>query len=427
MMSVDLKSDIFVIPALSENSIIYSPLRGCAFYANSEATKIVKEFIESGNLPKKDMGVGKYLYELSKIEVEEPQKVDLNVHCSDAMFILSQMCNMACSYCYAQEARAKEVLSIEKIKTVVDFVCSNNNCKTKTFMFIGGGEPLITWDVFEWSVNYIKRKTEEKGFFKKIKLTTNGTLLNEKRIAFLKENNITPGISFDILAEVQDEQRPFPDRKMSSFECVHKNMKSLISNGLIPRIRSTITSRNVELMPQMVEFVAREYPKVKFLHFEPVTDINDNNEKFYNIYITAFMKALHIAKENDIYLANSIIRSLNRIRRRFCCGEFCITPSSDIVSCHRISSSKDAYFDAFRYGMVTDKIEIKRELSTSTLKLFEKKSEHCLTCFAKWHCSGGCPMYRVTSTEKGMLAYCNFVKNMLASALGEMLNKASLS
>lgn len=424
-MSVELKSDIFIIPTLTENSIIYSPLRGAAFYANPKATQIVESFIESGFLPEKneEISVSNYLYKLSKIEVEEPPKKNIHAHYSYTMFILSQMCNMACSYCYAQEARAKEVLSTEKIKTVVDFVCSNTNGKTKTFSFIGGGEPLLTWNIFEWAVNYIKEETEKRGFLKKIKLTTNGTLLNEKRIAFLKENNITLGISFDILPKVQDEQRPFPDKRLSSFEYVHKNIKCLLSKGIVPRIRSTITSRNVELMPQMVEFVIKEYPQIKFLHFEPVTDVNDNTDAFFKTYVAFFMQALHIAQANNISLGNSIIHSLNKIKRRFCHGEFCVTPSSDIVSCHRVSSNKDAYFDVFRYGKISDKIEIEEKASNCTLKIFEKKTEHCPTCFAKWHCAGGCTMYRSTSTEKGMLAYCDFVRNMLACALEDKLNR----
>lgn len=422
-MIVELKSDIFIIPTLGETSIIYSPLRGAAFYANSEATRIVEEFIESGNLPKEDKetSVSGYLHKLSHIEVEEPQKEGIHSHSSDAMFILSQICNLACSYCYAQNSRSKEILSIEKIKTVVDSVCANTDQKSKSFSFIGGGEPLATWNVFEWSVNYIQKVTERNGFSRRIRLTTNGTLLNEERALFLRENNIVTSISFDILPAVQDTQRPFPDRRISSFEQVHNNIRMLLSNGLIPRIRSTITSRNVDLMPQMVEFVIEEYPEIKFLHFEPVTDVSDNSDDFYKAYLVSFMKAMQIAQEHGIYLNNSIIHSFKRIRTRFCHGEFCVTPSSNIVSCHRISSDRDVCFESLRYGKITDKVEIETESLNRALEIFEEKTERCSGCFAKWHCAGGCTMYRVTSTEKELLSYCAFVRNTLASFLDKKL------
>ena len=417
---VDLKSDIFIIPVLSKNSIIYSPLRGAAFYANSEATRIVKEFIDSGCLPRKDkeVSVSGYLHRLSQIKVEAPKQESIHSHSSDAIFILSQICNLACTYCYAQNSRSKETLSIEKINTVVDSVCANSNKKNKFFSFIGGGEPLATWDIFERSVNYIRKETEKNGFSARIKLTTNGTLLNREKVLFLKANNIVVSIS---LPMVQDIQRPFPDRRISSFEQVHSNIKMLLSSGLIPRIRSTITSKNVDLMPQMVEFVIKTYPEIKFLHFEPVTDINDNSDSFYKRYFVSFVKAMKIAQQYGIYLNNSIIHSFNRIRTRFCHGEFCVTPNSSIVSCHRISSDKDIYFKSFKYGKITDKIEIEGESLNSTLEMFEKKAVSCLDCCAKWHCAGGCTMYRITSTEKEMLSYCNLVRNMLAYFLARKL------
>jgi radical SAM protein with 4Fe4S-binding SPASM domain len=422
---VELKSDIFIIPTFNDISIIYSPLRGAAFYANSEATSIVREYLESGNISEESKGttVYDYLHKLSQIEVEEPKKEEIHSNSSNAMFILSQICNLECSYCYAQNSRSKEVLSIEKLKAVVDSVCANTDKKNKTFSFIGGGEPLVTWDVFEWSVNYIKKTTEKSGFSRRITLTTNGTLLNEERILFLKENRIQLSVSFDILPDVQNDQRPFPNKKTSSFERVHNNIKMLLSNGLVPRIRSTITNRNVKLMPQMVEFVIKYYPEIKFLHFEPVTDINENSDDFYKAYIASFMEAKQISKEHGVYLKNSITHSFKRIRTRFCNGELCITPSSDIVSCHRISSDREKCFESFKYGKVTNDIEIDTKSLNHVLEIFEEKSKHCSNCFAKWHCAGGCPMYRTISTEKEQLSYCTFVKDTLTSILDERLGR----
>lgn len=420
---VELRSDIFIIPTSNDISIIYAPLRGAAFYADSGATCIIKEYVERGNVSEesKDTTVYKYLHELSQLEVEKPKKEEIYNNSSGVMFILSQICNLKCSYCYSQNSRSKEILSMEKIKTVVDSVCANNIKKNKTFSFIGGGEPLTTWDVFKCSVNYINKSTEKSGISRRIGLTTNGTLLNKERILFLKENEIVISISFDILPDVQDNQRPFPNKKTSSFERVHNNIKMLLSNGLIPKIRSTITNNNVNLMTQMVEFVIKNYPEIKLLHLEPVTDITENSDDFYRAYIASFMKAKQISKEKGIYIKNSITHSFKRIRTRFCHGEFCVTPSSDIVSCHRISSDKEECFESFKYGKVINDIEIDAKSTNHVQEIFDEKSKHCSTCFAKWHCAGGCAMFRVLSTEKVQLSYCTFVKNTLKSVLEEKL------
>jgi len=425
---IELKSDIFVIPTPSENSIIYSPLRGAAFYANPEAVSVIREYLKSGIFPEKSKGttLQNYLYQLAQIEVEEPKKEELLTDSSSAIFILSQICNLECSYCYAQNSRSKEILSKEKIKSVVDFVCANTNEKNKSFSFIGGGEPLATWDIFKWSVDYIKRETEKDGLSSRIGLTTNGTLLNKERILFLKENKVVISISFDILPEIQNDQRPFPNKKINSFEKVHDNIKLLLANGLVPRIRSTITKRNVDLMPQMVEFVVKNYPEIKLLHFEPVTDIHENNEGFYKAYISSFAEAKQVSKEHGVSLKNSITHSSSRLRTRFCKGELCITPSSDIVSCHRISSDREDSFESFKFGKVTSDVEINAESLSRVLEISEKKSQYCSNCFAKWHCAGGCPMYRAISTEKELLSYCAFVKNTITSVLDEKLGSSKL-
>ena len=266
-----------------------------------------------------------------------------------------------------------------------------------------------------------KKTTEERGLSRNIRLTTNGTLLNKKRILFLKENKVAISISFEILPEIQNGQRAFPDRNTSSFEKVHNNIKMLFSYGLAPRIRSTITNKNVNLMPQMVEFVIKNYPEINYLHFEPVTDINENNDDFYKTYIESFIKAKQISREHGIYLTNSIMRSFKRIHTRFCNGEFCITPNADIVSCHRISSDKENFFELFKYGKVTIGIKINHQAINDILEISERKSKWCSSCFAKWHCAGGCTMYRTISTEKEQLSYCTFVKNTLTSVLEEKL------
>ena len=49
-----------------------------------------------------------------------------------------------------------------------------------------------------------------------ISLVSNGTLLSEDFLIFLKENNIVLGISCDGPAEVQDKFRHFPDGRGSS-------------------------------------------------------------------------------------------------------------------------------------------------------------------------------------------------------------------
>ena len=424
---IELQSDLFIIPTSDDRSIVYSPLRGIAFTANSRATNIIREYVNSGEIPKENQynQVYEHLEKISQLCVDPPKIDTLHNRATNAVFILSQLCNLDCSYCYAKDYRSSGVLSFEKITAVVDYVFSETQNKIKTFSFIGGGEPLFTWELFNQAVIYIREKSEKMGIENNIGVATNGTLLNEERIKFLKDNNISVSISFDILPEIQDVQRPYPGGINSSFKVVDKNIKLLIAHGIIPRIRTTITKTSVNKMAEMVSFVAENYPEIKSVQLEPVTDIEDNDDDFFNSYTENFFKAKNISKKHGLFIKNSITHSFNRLRTRFCNGEFCITPESKIVACHRISSSLADHFDKLVYGQINDdnQIIIDELSEKGVLEYFERKRFECSTCFARWHCAGGCPMFKLTTSKKPQDAYCKFVQNTVKILLEEKLSE----
>lgn len=153
--------------------------------------------------------------------VQEPQLKPF-ASSTNLVIILSQMCNLACSYCYAQDARSKDVLEKEKLKVAIDshFDWKSNKLH---FSFIGGGEPTLTWELLVWAINYI-RSIDAGTRNVSIGVTTNGTLLNDERINFLKENKVRIGLSFEILPDVQSTQRCFSDNR-NSFEIINSVIK----------------------------------------------------------------------------------------------------------------------------------------------------------------------------------------------------------
>lgn len=143
---------------------------------------------------------------------------------------------------------------------------------------MGGGEPTLTWDLLTWSVEYIKQKNKQHGFDVFIGLTTNGSLLNShERISWVKCNLSSVAISFEIIPDIQNKLRPLKASSEGSFNIVDKAIKSMIEEGIRFKLRSTITKDSVGRMMEMLDFVQRNYPSVKELHFEPVCDIGENS------------------------------------------------------------------------------------------------------------------------------------------------------
>lgn len=192
-------------------------------------------------------------------------------------------------------------------------------------------------------------------------------------------------------------------------------------NGIHFGFRSTITSINVTRMSEMVEFVIKNYPKIKRLHFEQVTSTGIKKE-FYDNFIYHFIKARKLGECNGIEVYCSGSNGLNSIKSRFCGGEFCLTPTGDIVACHRISSPDEQAFDLFNYARLGERGILINETKLDRIeKFFNSKRATCSTCFAKWHCAGSCAMEKTIYSEEMRDLKCYFVKELIKNLLIDKL------
>lgn len=406
----NLRNNLFIIR--NENggwNIVYSPLQGTAFYASDKAASLCEAYIHGEEIQenKETAPLIKHLRTIEEKTVYQPQRKPINIT-SSLVVILSQMCNLSCSYCYAQEARSKDVLSKDKLRTAIDYIFSNKS-KKKHFSFIGGGEPTLTWNLLSWAITYIRSKDDGKQK-SRIGVTTNGTLLNNEKIDFLYKNNVHVGLSFEILPDIQNEQRCFTNKEKKSFEKINVAIQKFVAKGIHISFRSTITRTNVKRMPEMVKFVMVHYPTLKRLHFEQVTSTN-NDKSFYDDFIQYFIEARKLGATNGIDVYCSGTNGLNTIKTQFCGGEFCLTPTGIIVACHRISSPEEKAFDLFSYAKVDNNVVyINMDKKQSIEQFYNSKYESCSTCFAKWHCAGSCPMEKTLYTEEMQDLKCYFTK-----------------
>lgn len=423
-----MSKDIFIIPRKKINGeyIIYAPLQNIAFLGNKRAVEIVDKYIKGCEVTdeEKETIVWDYLTKIEAMRQTLPESKTIGSE-SSVVIILSQSCNLACTYCYAQEARSSKILSKDKLKIVIDDVLSRS-LLIVDFVFIGGGEPLIAWELIKWAIKYIydnkKNSTQVN-----ITITTNATLLTDEKIWYLKKYNVHLGISFDILPRVQNTQRQFANLKCGSFDIVNAVIENIDNAKISYSFRSTITKLNVELMPEMVRFVETNYKNVKKLHFEPVLSSIDNDQAFYNVFIESFMKAREFGLKNGIIVYNSISNSIDKLNSRFCRGEFCITPTGAIVACHRISSENEPAFKFVNYGFVNEQVNFNLSQRSEVYKRFNEKYEKCATCFAKWHCAGGCLADKlVQSPEQQQQDKCYFTKSLIALLLEERLTNNNL-
>ena len=411
-----LKDDIYLIKVSKERYLVYSPLRRRLFSVDKIAADYVRKFINGEDfvlIDEKLKTLYNHLLTLNELIPESP--IDNREQYGRILtVILSQICNMSCTYCYATAAHSNKVLSIEKFKTFINWCYENGRDEIEKIVFIGGGEPMVTWCLLKESILYLKKKYINTS----CSIITNASLIDAEKCDFFSEHNIHIVVSYDILPKVQNIQRPIKDK--NSHQIVDKNINLLNSRGVyIAGFRSTITLINVDKMKDMVEYALKHYPFVKSINLEPVTD-NNIPRVFYKKFIKNFMLAYELGKKNNVNVYCSFSMSLGTLKYHFCQRELCLTPSGDIVSCHRNSSNADTYFDYFKIGKVTNTVSL---ADYNQMLLKKEKPISCKTCFAKWHCAGGCVATRLRLSNFENTERCKFIKQLLTKILFDEILK----
>jgi uncharacterized protein len=106
-------------------------------------------------------------------------------------------CNFDCQYCYVYKDKRAE-FDKNTLKKIYKIFLKNNVNEERAIYFFGG-EPLLRYDLLEWSFYEIEklRKKYNKKLF--LALTTNGVLLDENKLDFLVNNFDLVGVSIDDL------------------------------------------------------------------------------------------------------------------------------------------------------------------------------------------------------------------------------------
>lgn len=111
----------------------------------------------------------------------------------------TRKCNLSCKYCYQLDKPA-ESMSFITADEVMHFIMNDESGREKRVQFFGG-EPLLEWEIIERFVKELKGKVA-------FSITTNGTLLDEKKCRYLKEHNFGFALSLDGPPGVTKKTRP---------------------------------------------------------------------------------------------------------------------------------------------------------------------------------------------------------------------------
>lgn len=402
----------------NELHLVYSPLAGASFVARQSDIATLEDALykktENKAVPEEIQAIIDNLIDFSGVDpymnvVSNPTEY------TKLSILPNFICNFSCSYCYSAKGRTNQTVDKDKLKAMLDYFIDPDRAKSKKLsIFIsGGGEPLISWELVSFILEYGTKKAEQKGAILEISLMTNGSKILPSIIETLKKYDVITGVSFDILEDVQNRQR-------GKYKEVAENIKELISYNYPPSISSVITAVNVTRQVEMVEEIITKFKGIKHLNFDPAMDAvsfssSQELNKFYKDFTAYFFKARQLSHQHGMTLDCNIIRKFENLFPRYCQGKLCLTPEGKISVCHSISSPKEKGYESVIYGEVTNdgQIAFDQQKFSSLIAAENNLNENCDSCIAKWHCGGGCLMYRENYTGKMFKSVCIFTQNII--------------
>ena len=166
-------------------------------------------------------------------------------------------CNLECKYCFVEQH--PNYMTLETAIDAVEWLHKNLEIKRKNnwtnhlqkhgekaSINFFGGEPTLLWDkIIIPLTEYIENKYPNDFI---LGMTTNGTLLDESKIKFLKEHNFQLLLSIDGDKVTQDYNRPCKNHQNSSFDLITKNIPLLLENFPYLTFRATIYQDTVDQM-----------------------------------------------------------------------------------------------------------------------------------------------------------------------------------
>lgn len=312
-------------------------------------------------------------------------------------FLVTSECNYNCKYCFIEsrfESAKKSYMSIETATKAIDLIKRNTN-KVKIIFY--GGEPLLNFEVIQYVVNKIRQTSLECHF----SIITNGSIMTDRILSFLKDNKFNVSVSLDGLERINDKSR-IDLKGNGTFNRIISTIEKLKSCDIRLGISCTINPYNLQEITDIFDII-KKY-KINGLGYNFMT--KNPNLSFSTEEITSLPSI--ILKSEDFWLHNGVIEDKIIKRklipyvegniakfRKDCAGygnQVVITPHGNVGVCHGLWPDMENNIHKTYYDIDVDykdsiiEHNIWKEWNVRT----PFNMPQCWNCIAIGACGGGC-------------------------------------
>lgn len=381
-----------------EYSLLVQAQCGTAIILSNELLKDIKKAKPTDDLQFKLIQHG-----FGRIEGSN-EVVDANDKILPTYFLidLTKCCNLRCKYCFRDLQTNEEIIADEEVEAICNYIFEYVKKYNINWFSIQpwGGEPLIRLD----KIIRIREFFEKKHSYPEITIETNGTLLDDKTVELLKNNNIHLGVSIDGTELIHNIQRPYMHGE-ESFDKVILGIRNLQNAGYEGLGSITvITKNNYNKINEILDFFAKEL-KLNSVKLNPLRKTSSNDylgielEEIEEFTDSLLRKLIELNKAGykiiDSNIANKIKNLIIRPDENICNAKGCMggkglisfDKTGKIYPCE-MSDYPEECIGNINSG--TDLCENIKEAQKTHSFYKTKKADICNTCPWWYYCRGGC-------------------------------------
>ncbi len=340
-------------------------------------------------------------------------------------------CNLRCRYCFAHGGEymgKRELMTSEVGRKAIDFVIKASGARRNIEIDYFGGEPLMNFDVVKDITEYAKAEGEKHGKNFRFTVTTNGILLDDKKMEYINENMSNVVLSVDGRKEVHDRVRVKVDGSGSYDNIIGKFKKLADSrNQENYYVRGTFTRDNLDFSNDVMHLAHEGFEQISV---EPVVAKESEDyalreedlPRIFEEYETLAKKLVEYRKTgkfvNFFHYMIDLDESPCAYKMISGCGSgveyAAVTPNGDIYPCHQFASDP-----SYKMGNVFDG-EIDKDIRKKFAESNIYTKEGCKQCWARFFCSGGCAANAIMMNgdiNKPYRAACEMEKKRVECAI----------
>ena len=320
-------------------------------------------------------------------------------------------CNIRCAYCYATKYIDKlPVMSYEQGVAILE-KCKKEMPTAK--IIFTGGEPLT-------DKNTYKLLQHAKSLGLKVRVETNGTVINEDKIDLLRGTELQ--VSLDALnAEINNMTR-------GRFEQAANGLNLLQENGLRPEIATTLTANNINYAINFFNYWRKRGVNVRFHTIRKFgTDkeyakLAVKNEDLIRLFdnlakeVGSYKKAAHIINLEDQLSFDEPI---------LCCemGQKCVAidGAGQVYSCVHLCQPDMTMGNILQSDINT----LVGSTQAQQLRVPVSQLPTCQECPLRYFCGGGCraEAYYTQKEFAHKYVHCEFIQHVIVKCLLEEANE----